>query len=281
MSKQYHYLIAGLPDLLFDDSKTPSTLEDFRDMLEEFITGKDWDLLKLYFYRYDNNNVLLRLKHPDKPINELGNLNSEEITELLRLVKDGSLNDIDESIPSYLVEFIEAFQTETPINAELEWDLQLNELYYNFITHCENEFMAEYFTFELGMLNLGTAIQCRKYDIEIAPELICQSDITEKLAKSTTRDFGLNDEILLLDQLLKVYDITSPIEKEKQLDLIKWNYIDEQSFFYYFTIERIFGFIIKLAIVERWISLDRTTGLELFNKLIKSLENSYEIPAEL
>lgn len=282
MSKQYHYLIAGLPDLLFDDTKAPTTLEDFRDMLEEFISGKDMDFLKLYFYRYDNANILIRLDNADKPINELGNLNSDEVNELIQLVKEGSLNDIDESIPDYLVEFIEAYQTETPVNPALTWDLQLNESYYSYITKTGNNFIANFFAFELSSLNLGTAIQCRKYDMEINEELICASDITEKLSKSSTRDFGLtDDDVPMLNELLKVYEEEDVIAREKKLDLIKWAYVDENSFFHYFTIERIFGFIIKLSIIERWLNLDRETGLELFNELIKSLENSYEIPTEL
>ena len=282
MSKQYHYLIAGLPDLLFDDTKAPTSLEDFRDMLEEFIIGKDMELLKLYFYRYDNTNILSRLDNPDKPINELGNLNSDEVNELIQLIKEGSLNDIDKNIPGYLVDFIEAYQTENPINPSLTWDLQLSELYYSYITNTDNEFIAAFFSFELAALNLGTAVQCRKYDMEIDDELICKTEVTEKLSKSSTRDFGLSeDEIPMLNELLKVYEESNLIEREKRLDLIKWNYIDENTFFHYFTIERIFGFIIKLAITERWLNLDRATGLELFNELIKSLENSYDIPAEL
>lgn len=281
MSKQYHYLVAGLPDILFDDNKTPVTLGEFYESLKEVISGADLEILKLFFYRYDNGNLTARLKNAEAPINELGNLTAEELDELIQLVKEGSINDINKSTPAYLIDFIEAYFNEEPINANKSWELQLTELYYKHVTQNENEFANKFFQFESDALNLGTAIQCRKNNVEVPIHLIGNSEVTNKLAKSTTRDFGLSDEIEMLDQLLKVYDEDNLLEREKKLDLITWSYLDEKSFFHYFTIERIFSFVVKLSVVERWMGLDKETGKELFNELIKSLENSYEIPVEL
>ena len=51
-------------------------------------------------------------------------------------------------------------------------------------------------------------------------------------------------------------------------------------FFNYFTVERIFVFLLRLEMIERWISLDKEKGSELFRKMIDSLKNEVQIPAE-
>ena len=62
-----------------------------------------------------------------------------------------------------------------------------------------------------------------------------------------------------------------PVRKDKQEDAI---------FFDYFTIERIFAFLLKLEMIERWISLDKERGNQLFRSIIESLKNEVQIPAE-
>ena len=69
-------------------------------------------------------------------------------------------------------------------------------------------------------------------------------------------------------------------EKEKAFDNIKWKFLDEHTFFNYFTIEKILSFVIKLNIVERWIELDNETGKALFNRLINDIKMSYKFPEE-
>ena len=56
--------------------------------------------------------------------------------------------------------------------------------------------------------------------------------------------------------------------------------IEDATFFDYFTIERIFAFLLKLEMIERWISLDKERGNQLFRSIIESLKNEVQIPAE-
>lgn len=70
------------------------------------------------------------------------------------------------------------------------------------------------------------------------------------------------------------------MDRERKIDLLKWNWLDEESFFNYFTIERIFVFLLQLEMIERWISLDKEKGKELFKAMIQSLKNDVQIPEE-
>jgi hypothetical protein len=70
------------------------------------------------------------------------------------------------------------------------------------------------------------------------------------------------------------------MQREKAIDMLKWDWLDENTFFNYFTIEKLISYYIKLEMIERWIKLDPETGREFFKKLIKDLESGYEFPED-
>ena len=50
--------------------------------------------------------------------------------------------------------------------------------------------------------------------------------------------------------------------------MLKWNWMEDAVFFNYFTVERIFVFLLKLEMIGRWISMDKEKGSELFRQII-------------
>ena len=63
-------------------------------------------------------------------------------------------------------------------------------------------------------------------------------------------------------------------ERERNIDLLKWHWLDEQTFFNYFGIERVFAYLVKLEIIERWIALDPAEGGKIFRELIDGLKKT-------
>lgn len=280
MSKQYHYLVAGLPDIFIDDKKLSFDSAEFRDLLVDFLPSEELNIIKLFFWRHDNESVLDRLRNKDSEINKNGNLDEQDIEEIIIAVKEDSFREKRLGVPAYFGQFIEAFKNETPIIVGKSWELQLSELYYNYAISNSNAFVSRWFKFESDLNNLLTASKCKKYDVPVEGQLIGSGDLVEKLTRSSSKDFGLDNEFPFLDQILKALDENDFLEQEKKIDRVKWDYLNEEVFFHYFTIEKIFSFLIQLTIVERWLSLDKETGQKLFNELINNLEASYEFPEE-
>ncbi len=280
MSRQYHYLVAGLPELIFEDKKLVHTSADFRNYLSEHLPTDDMELINLLFWKYDNTNLLSRLNNPDAEINTMGVLSSNQLDEFIAAQKNDSIETLDFSVPEYLVEFIEAYKAGEAIYSGKSWDLQLTELYYNHVLTTKNSFVRNWFKFELDLSNILTAINCRNNNIPLEKQLVGSGELNEKLSKSSARDFGLTDEIDSLNKIQKALEETDLLEQEKKIDRVKWELIEDDSFFHFFTIEKLFTFLVKLSIVERWISLDKDTGLKLFEELLKNLESSYEFPGE-
>ncbi len=281
MSREYHYLVAGLPDIFYDDQKINISLADFRELLKEGLHLDDFDLIRQRFWKYDNDNILDYLKDNNAELNVLANLSKTDIEDIILHIKEESTHLISKDIPQYIVNFIIAYKKEEPLIKEKSWDLQLTEFFYNHIDSLGNNFVKAYFTFNKTLINIITASNCKKYDIKVANELIGNDEITEKLIKSNARDFGfLKDEIIYLDQILKITEETDLLERERKLDKIKWTYLDNESFFHYFDIEKIFTYLIKVEIIERWMKLDKDTGKKLFHELLSNLEASFEFPEE-
>ncbi len=280
MSQEYYYLVAGLPDLLIEDKKVSISIIEFRNYLAEHLDEKEMEYLLLYFWQFDNTNVLSRLNNQDG-FNPSGNLSSEQIDELIAAAKDSSFDSLEFNVPDYLIRFIEAFKNDHAIFSGKSWELQLTELYYHFITKSGNQFISNWFDFEKKLNNVVTAINCRNSKLPIDNQIVGSGEIVEKLQKSSARDFGLNDDdIPEIDRVFKALDSNDLLEQEKRIDTLRWELLDDWSFFHYFSLEKLFVFLIKLSIIERWMSLDKTKGLELFKELLNSLETSYEFPAD-
>lgn len=277
MSK-YYYLVAGLPELTLEDSKLSYTVADFKTEIYSGLSTADQRLVDLFYLKFDNANVLALLKDKDAVIDSRGNFSLEELTEYISAVREGGEISTKE-FPAYLSVFISDYFYNQDDTAVLPED-QLAALYYQYAMKCGNKFVSSWFEFNLTINNILIGFTARKYKWEIAPNVVGDTEVCEALRTSSARDFGLSGEVDYFDQLVKISEITELVEREKKLDGLRWNWMENAIFFDYFTIERIFAFLLKLEMIERWISLDKEKGNQLFRSIIDSLRNEVQIPAE-
>lgn len=280
MRREYHCLVAGLPELYIDTKKINFVLLNFKNQLREVLHFNDFKLIESLFWKYDNLNVLKLLKETESNINELGNLSKEDFEEIFYLVKDDALYTYEKKIPAYFGQIIDAYKNESPVFPGREWENQITRLYYDYLKTIENQFIRKWFEYEMDLTNILTAANCRKHNLGVENELIGNNEISEKLIKSNARDFGISYEFPKLEAIIRATEEDNIIEREKKIDFIKWELLEEWTFFHYFTIEKIFAYTIQVEIIERWLKLDRETGEKLFNDLLTNLETSYEFSKE-
>ena len=60
--------------------------------------------------------------------------------------------------------------------------------------------------------------------------------------------------------------------REKKIDLLKWNWLEENTFFKTFDIESVFAYLLKLEMIERWVTLDKDAGEKTFRSLVKGMK---------
>jgi hypothetical protein len=135
-----------------------------------------------------------------------------------------------------------------------------------------NGFISSWFELNLNVNNILVALTARKHKLEIAPLIVGNTEVSEALRTSGARDFGLSGDVDYLDQVMKLHETQELLEREKKTDTMKWDWIEEANFFHYFTVERLYAFLLRLEMIERWISLDKEKGSQMFRKIIDSLK---------
>jgi vacuolar-type H+-ATPase subunit C/Vma6 len=275
--RQYHYLVAGLPDISLDDSKLQMSYTNFMEELLRSFPARDAELLRLFRLDYDNENLLSWISDKEAVFHSLGVISPEDLKEQTELL------DYDEraplkGIPPYFLTFLREWKSELLESGKEK--KRLTELYYDYVRHTSNKFVREWFEFELNLNNILTALNCRKYNLPVAGQIIGNNAVTESLKISTVRDFNVSGLFSKMDNLLNLADEENLLEREKMIDRIKWDYLDEHSVNYYFSVEVLLVFLIKLKSLERWLSLDPKVGEENFRSLVSSLRNSINMPAD-
>lgn len=274
----YYYLVAGLPELTLEDSKLSYTVADFKMELYPDLSEKDKKIIDLFYLQFDNTNVLKLLKDKDATVDSRGMYSVEELAEYISLLKEG--DEISDRIfPSYLSTFISEFFNQ-PIEAGFLYEDRLATLYYAYAMECKNQFVSTWFNFNLTINNVLVALTARKFKMEVASLIVGDTEVCEALRTSGARDFGLSGEVEMLEQLVKISETEELVEREKKIDQLRWHWMENATFFNYFTVERLFVFLLQLEMIERWISLDKEKGSQLFRNIIATLKNEVQIPAE-
>lgn len=277
MSK-YYYLVAGLPELTLEDSKLSYTVADFKEEFYPALSDEDKKLMNLFYLQFDNANVLKLLKDRDAVLDSRGNYSAEELSEYISLLKEGG-EVSDRVFPSYLSAFITEYFN-MPVEGDSLYEDRLSAFYYAYAMKCDNKFVSRWFGFNLVINNVLVALTARKYKLNIAPLIVGDTEVSEALRTSNARDFGLSGEVEWMEQLVKISETEELVEREKKIDQLRWKWMEEATFFDYFTVERLFVFLLQLEMIERWISLDKEKGSQLFRSIIAALKDEVQIPAE-
>lgn len=275
---KYYYLVAGLPELALEDSKLSYTVADFKTEIYPSLSSSDQKLIDLFYLKFDNANVLKLLEDKEAGIDKRGNFSQDELNEYIAVIKEGGTVNSKE-FPDYLSAFVTDYFT-APAESEGLMEDHLAALYYDYAMKSENKFISSWFEFNLTINNILLAFTARKYKWDVAQNIVGNTEVCEALRTSGARDFGLSGEVDFFDQLVKISETSELVEREKKLDSLRWNWMEEVTFFDYFTIERLFVFLLQLEMIERWISLDKEKGNQLFRSIIDSLKNEVQIPAE-
>lgn len=278
---KYYYLISSLPDIKLDDTKLVYTIDSFKKEIYPSLSKADKKLIDLYYLKYDNENFLKIITNSDVNLDEKGLYKSEDFLELISAVKNEE--NIPSTLPAYfktfLVEYLSYQNSDKSISSYMLHD-KIAAYYYDYAAKTKNKLVKLWFELNLNINNILSALTARKYKIDINKYIVGDGWVSQCLKKSTARDFGLSIDIDYVDSLIRISEIADLVEREKKLDLMKWLWLEENSFFNYFTIERLFVFLMQIDILERWLKLDKEAGNKTFREIIGSLKDNVKIPEE-
>lgn len=277
---KYYYLIAGLEELQLDDSKVPVAVEQFREEVYEALSGSDRRLMDLLRLECDCRNLMVVLKDAQALTAACpgGMFSMEQLEELIACAK--AQEQCPDGIPAFMYGFVQEYQDESWREyAEFAED-RLWGLFFDYASRQGNEFVSDWYRFNLDLNNIQTAITARKYELDVRRMLVGDNEVAQALRTSGARDWGLSQEVPFWDDIMRLQEAQDLNDRERKTDLLRWQWLEENCFFHYFTVERLFAYMVQLGMVERWCSLDKEEGQKLLRKMIGDLKAQTEVPAE-
>jgi hypothetical protein len=270
----YYAFISGLPDLIFDEHKKVYSTREFHDELKVLLSYGDQRIVNKLFQKYDNDNLLSYLKHGEENIrfNDLANYPQEAIMDMVDIVKDEDRKWI-KKYPNYFQIFIQDFleHGETP---KIFWEDHLSTLYYNFLLYkTKNRFLKDWCELNMNIRNILTTLSARRDGVEYDYLIVGGNEVSQWLRTQQNPAHGISEFIDYYEFVREIDEIPDLIQKEQRIDEYLWEWIEENTFFHYFDVEKIMGYIFKLQIIERWRLLDAEKGGEIFKNIVKNLKD--------
>ena len=279
--RNYYCLIAGLPDIIQDDKKLHFTSSRIKEYLSSELHPDDFRLVELFYLPFDNENLLNKLAGKGKPWDERGNLTEEQADHLIQPKLFELLKPAE--FPFYLYNFGKLLRDKEEVEEKLslpEADRFLTTQYFKALHKAPNKFVREVAEYRMNTGNILLALNGRKHNLPFEDALIGDNLVTNALRKNRTRDFGLAVDYPDIEPLIQLFDTENLLDREFRLDSRQWNFLDDITFFNYFSVERIIAFLLKVFLAERWFHLDYEKGQVMFNQLLSEIESSFEFPEE-
>ena len=264
----YYALVAGLREYTLDADAKGFDAKEIVEEILEVISKSDAAAVRLLYTYYDCEN-LINLRNGSSAHNALGNLSREEIEAEMANPTH---------LPQRIANVIRAYANPEGEESEMvdvgkRFEKSLFEAYYEECAQSKCRFLREWSSFDRTLRNILAAAVARSQSRPIEEVTIGEGDVVEQLQRSSAADFGLRGEYAFVDGVIvAVNDEQNLLEKERKIDLIRWNEAGELVTFDYFDINAVMAYLVKVNMVARWSVLDVRHGREMFERLLADLD---------
>lgn len=236
----YECLLAGLPDLKAG-GEAPMTMEALLELLGETLTEKDLEQLNLLRMPSDAEQVLALIEQYDETI--IGQpVWWEDAREVL---------------------------SEADLRTQVQYEIGLSS---------KNAFIRKWFAFNQDMNNVLAATICRRHGFDVRKAIVGHSPVAEILRKDLPqKDFGLAGVMDNLSEVMALVDINNLMEREKQMDAIRFAWLEEKTLFVNFSLENVLAYYLQAEMLNRWALLTVEQGEKVFRELVADMKKGVNL----
>ena len=236
----YECLLAGLPDLKAG-GEAPMSMGDLLTLFGETLSEKDLHLLDVLRMPSDAPEVLDLIAQYDETI--IGQ-------------------------PSWWEDAREVLS---------EADLRTQVLYEIGLTS-KNHFIRKWFAFNQDMNNVLAATICRRHGFDVRKAIVGHNPVAEILRKDLPqKDFGLAGVMDNLSEVMALVDINNLMEREKQMDAIRFAWLEEKTLFVNFSLENVLAYYLQAEMLNRWALLTVEQGEKVFRELVSGMKKGINL----
>lgn len=266
--RNYYSLVAGLREYALDaDTKGFDAKGIVEEILGE-VSASDASEVRLLYGYYDCENILA-LRAGRSAHNPLGNFTREELEQELKAPR---------LLPQGIARVVMAYadpegEEAEEIDTARRFETALFAAYYDACRRARSRFLRAWSEFDRTLRNVTAALAARAASRPVEEVVVGGGDMAEQLQRSSAADFGLRGELPFVDTVIAAMnDEANLLEKERKIDLVRWEEATELATFDYFNINAILSYLVRINIVARWARLDAARGREMFGRLLAELD---------
>lgn len=291
---KYYALVSGLAALTPEMSKPPYATEEYTTLLQADLSRGDKQLLEaLCAPKY--HRTVLRWLDEDSLLAE-PSTEGEEAPKTLELQKglhhvalaatQGLRLSIPKGILPYLAKFVyehyyhcgsdqekgSAAPALEAGRARIALEDKLSLYYYEWLQQHRNAFLRSWAELNQNIRNLLTRYTCQRLGWDAKDYIVGNNALAELLRQGAGRELELEHELPYLCELTRIAQDRDITRRERLIDLLKWQWMDEWTFVRVFDIDNVLCYYLRLEILERWTQLDAEQGEATFRSIVLGLK---------
>ncbi len=142
----------------------------------------------------------------------------------------------------------------------------------------KNRFVQEWFAFNRDINNVMVAQICRKHGFNAKQQIVGEDEVAEQLrTHSAQKDFGLNELSGDYQAVLALAQIEDLMQREKAIDAIRFEWLQERTEFDFFSSEMVFAYYLEAVMLHRWSLLTVEEGEKVFRALVADLKKDIKL----
>ena len=137
----------------------------------------------------------------------------------------------------------------------------------------KRKFVRKWFEFNLNLNNVLAASVCQRHGYDPQEVIVGNNEVAQLLRKGgVAKNANLAAVLPELKDIIAVSEIADLLDRERHIDALRWQWLEEQTRFKYFQIDNVLAYYLQAEILHRWDELTREQGEQIFRALLADLK---------
>lgn len=144
---------------------------------------------------------------------------------------------------------------------------------------CKNKFVRDWFAYNMDVNNVLAAAVAIKHGMDVQKVIVGDNDVAQELRKggSLGKNARLAALVPDLKEVAELAEIGDLLEREKHIDALRWQWLEEHTLFEVFNIEAVLAYYLKAAILHRWDNLTVEQGEQVFRAMVADMKKGVNL----
>lgn len=268
---KYYYLISGLPDLSLDEYDVD--MAEVLDTIQRNLTDGDEERWKYIILSNDIRNFLNIIFEEYYELPSADFLNPALIsTEQLRTYRKNLGN-----MPDFINTFIQNYEGQLSSITMREAEEILWGLYFEEVHDRAGSYINAYYDFDAELRSIISALVSLNNTSFDRPQITEYQDYIDDILRTKSMSSDRFDTIPYSDKLEEQIKDGNPLELEKVLDRIRWDYLSEVNA-EAFSPEYVYAYTFKLMLTSRWHAIETQSSDDPLARLIDNIKEKVHSP---